>query len=82
MLEAGASPDLGAAAALLVVSFLSFLGGLALRKWPEKIQAHVEAIDGTVFLIGEGALRGLIAACARMLVVLSAAALLAAALVL
>lgn len=80
MFEMGASA--GTAAALIVISFVSYVAGLVLGKWPEKVREYVEGIDGSVAFLTEQAHRALTRLCSRALLGISFAALLAAALVL
>ena len=49
MIEFGASSDFNAVA-LVAVSFVSFLAGYVLRKWPDKVQQYAEDIDGSFVL--------------------------------
>jgi hypothetical protein len=79
MIDVGGSPDIGAVAALVVISFCSFVAGVVFRKWPDKVQAYTESLDGTAWLVGEEAHRVLIGRSGLALVALSFAALLAAA---
>jgi len=76
MFEVGAWSD--AVAALVAISFFSFLAGLVLRKWPEKIREYVEDIDGSVLFLSREAHRAMIDVCGRALILISVATLLAA----
>jgi len=79
MMEAGVSSDTAAAAALVLISFCSFIAGAILRKWPERVREYVENLDGFVLLLSPEAHRALISASAIGLWATSAVALLAAA---
>ena len=79
MFDVVIAPDIGAVVALVAVSFVSFVGGLIFRKWPEKVQAYTEDMDGFAWLITPEANREMIAQCGGVLVVVSFAALFAAA---
>ena len=71
-------PDIGAVAALVVISFCSFVAGVVFRKWPDKVQAYTETLDGTAWILGADAHRALIGRSGAALVALSFAALIAA----
>ncbi|HEX5049599.1 MAG TPA: hypothetical protein VFX89_20975 [Gammaproteobacteria bacterium] len=79
MIEVGGSPDIGAVAALVVISFCSFVTGTVFRKWPDKVQAYTENLDGSAWVVGLDAHRAMIGRSGAVLVVLSFAALVAAA---
>lgn len=79
MFDLGTAADSGAVIALVVVSFVAYLAGTLLRKWPDKVQAYMETIDGSVWLITPRAHRALIASSGVALVVTSFVALLGAA---
>ncbi len=66
-----------AIATLVTVSFLSFLAGYALRKWPDKIQQYTETIDGSVFMLSPAGYRAAIQASGIALIALSFVALVA-----
>ena len=36
---------------LFVVSFLCFMSGAALRRWPDKVQAYMERVDGSLWFV-------------------------------
>ena len=78
MLELAAQSDVASVAALVAVSFFSFLAGVIFRKWPDKVQEYAESIDGFVLFISPETHRALIELCGVALVVISFAALLAA----
>ena len=78
MLELAAQSDISTVAALVTVSFFSFLAGVIFRKWPDKVQEYAESIDGLVLFISPETHRALIDLCGGALVVISFAALLAA----
>jgi hypothetical protein len=79
MVELGASPGVGAVAALLVLSLLAFVGGTVFRKWPDRVQAYTEDFDGLAWLVTQETYRALIVHCGLTLTALSFAALVAAA---
>jgi hypothetical protein len=79
MVEVVGSPDIGAVAALVVISFCSFVTGVVFRKWPDKVQAYTETLDGSAWVVGVDAHRAMIGRSGAVLVALSFAALLAAA---
>ena len=66
---------------LLVLSFLCFMSGAALRRWPDKVQAYVERVDGSLWFVTAGTHRALIQATSVALTTLSLLALVAARLV-
>jgi hypothetical protein len=82
MLDVSLASGLSTAAALLVISLCSFLGGTVLRKWPDKVQRYTEDFDGWILFMPPAAYRASIVACGHALVVISFVALTAAALVL
>jgi hypothetical protein len=82
MLDFPMTSGLGTAVALIAISFLSFLGGTILRKWPDKVQRFAEHFDGWMLFMAPAAYRASIVACGHVLTVISFVALTAAALVL
>lgn len=66
---------------LLVLSFFCFMSGAALRRWPEKVQAYIERVDGSLWFVSADTHRALIQATAFALTSLSLLALVAARLV-
>jgi hypothetical protein len=78
MVEVGGSPDIGAVVALVVISFCSYVAGVVFRKWPDKVQAYTESLDGSAWFLGADAHRALIDRSGLALMALSFAALLAA----
>jgi hypothetical protein len=78
MIDVAASSDISVAAALVAISFFSFLAGVIFRKWPEKVQEYAESIDGFVLFISPQAHRTLIERCGFALSLMSFAALIAA----
>jgi hypothetical protein len=78
MIDLGIAPEGGAVVALVTVSFVSFVAGLIFRKWPDKVQAYTEDIDGFAWLVTPETHRAMIAQCGGVLVAVSFAALLAA----
>ena len=77
MIELG-GPDIGAIASLVVISFCSFVAGVVFRKWPEKVQAYTETLDGSAWILGPDVHRAQIGRSGVLLVALSFAALVAA----
>lgn len=63
---------------LLVVSFLCFMGGAALRRWPDKVEAFMADYDGSLLFIEAATHRALIYATSIALTGLSLLALVAA----
>ena len=63
---------------LLVVSFLCFMSGAALRRWPEQIQAYMERVDGSLWFVSAATHRALILATGFALTALSLLALVVA----
>lgn len=82
MLDVSLATGLSTAAALLVISFFSFLGGTVLRKWPDKVQRYTEDIDGWILFMAPATYRASIVTCGHALVAISFVALAAAAIVL
>jgi hypothetical protein len=66
---------------LFVLSFLCFMSGAALRRWPDKVQAYVERVDGSLWFVSAATHRALIHATGFALIALSLLALIAARLV-
>ena len=81
MVEFAAAADVGSIVALVVVSFLSYVAGLALRKWPEKVQQYAEDLDGSSLFVTPETQRAIIDNCGRALIAMSFVALIAAGLV-
>jgi hypothetical protein len=77
MLEASVFSGAGAVAALVAISFFSFVAGMVFRKWPEKVQEFAENVDGFGALLTPDAHRALIQVCGFTLSLISFAALLA-----
>jgi hypothetical protein len=63
---------------LFVLSFLCFMSGAALRRWPDRIQGYIERVDGSLWFVRPEAHRALIHATAFALTALSLLALIAA----
>jgi len=82
MPEMGAPPDWAAGATLIVVSFLAFIAGAVFRTWPDKVRERVASLDGSLTLLTPEAHLAFITFSAWALTAASAAALVAAALVL
>jgi hypothetical protein len=82
MPEMGAPSEWVAVGTLCVVSFLSFVVGGVFRRWPDKVRAHCEPLDGSLIFLTPEAHLALITASAWALHAASMAALVAAALLL
>lgn len=78
MIDVGVAPSLGAVVALLGTSFCSFMMGVVFRKWPGVVQAYVETLDGSMWLMRPETHRALIQSSGVALIALSFVALLAA----
>ncbi len=78
MLEADAA-HIGAVTALVVISFVSYIAGLVFRKWPDRICRVAEQLDGIAWLLPPEAHRAMVQTCGFAFLILSGAALLAAA---
>jgi hypothetical protein len=63
---------------LLVLSFLCFMSGAALRRWPDRVQAYIERVDGSMWFVTPETHRALIHATGFALTTLSLLALIAA----
>jgi hypothetical protein len=63
---------------LCVLSFLCFMLGAALRRWPDRVQAYMDRVDGSMLFVSSAAHRALIYSTGVALTVLSVLALLAA----
>lgn len=63
---------------LFVLSFLCFMAGAALRRWPDKVQAYIERVDGSLWFVTPATHRALIHATGFALTTLSLLALIAA----
>jgi hypothetical protein len=66
---------------LFVLSFLCFISGAALRRYPDKVQAYMDRVDGSLWFVSEATHRALISATGIALTVLSLLALVAARLI-
>jgi hypothetical protein len=66
---------------LFVLSFLCFMSGAALRRWPERIQACMDRYDGSLWFVSAATHRALIHATGLVLTGLSLLAVIAARLV-
>jgi hypothetical protein len=66
---------------LFVLSFLCFIGGRALRRWPDKVQAYMDRVDGSMLFVSAQTHRALIYATGIALTGLSLVALVAARLI-
>jgi hypothetical protein len=78
---AAATAPASAVVFLFVLSFLCFISGAALRRWPEKVQAYIEQVDGSLWFVSADTHRALIYATGMALTFLSLLALVAARLV-
>ena len=63
---------------LFVLSFLCFMSGAALRRWPDQVQAYIERVDGSLWFVSPETHRALINATGIALIALSLIALIAA----
>ena len=63
---------------LFALSFLCFMSGAALRRWPDKVQAYIERVDGSLWFVTPETHRALIHATGFALTTLSLLALIAA----
>jgi hypothetical protein len=77
MVVAATAPS-SAVVFLFVLSFLCFMSGAALRRWPDKVQAYIERVDGSLWFVAAGTHRALIHATGIALTALSLLALVAA----
>ena len=66
---------------LFVLSFLCFMSGAALRRWPDRIQAYMERVDGSLWFVSAETHRALILATGIALTALSVLALVVARLI-
>jgi hypothetical protein len=66
---------------LFVLSFLCFMSGAALRRWPDKVQAYMDRVDGSLWFVSATTHRALIGATGVALNVLSLLALVVAPLI-
>jgi hypothetical protein len=66
---------------LFVLSFLCFMSGAALRRWPDKVQAYFERVDGSLWFVSAGTHRALIQATGIALTSLSLLAVVGARLI-
>ena len=66
---------------LFAVSFLCFMSGAVLRRWPERVQAYMERMDGSLWFVSADTHRALIAATGIALTALSLLAVVAARLI-
>ena len=63
---------------LFVLSFLCFMSGAALRRWPDRVQAYIERVDGSLWFVTPEVHRALINATGIALIALSLLAVIAA----
>jgi len=66
---------------LFALSFVCFMSGAALRRWPDRVQSYVERVDGSLWFVSAATHRALIHATGVALTALSLLALLAAGIV-
>jgi hypothetical protein len=66
---------------LLTLSFVCFMSGAALRRWPDRVQAYMDRVDGSLWFVSPTTHRALIYATGAALTALSALAVVAAGLV-
>ena len=66
---------------LFIVSFLCFMSAAALRRWPDKVQAYIERVDGSLWFVSSETHRALIQATGLTLTALSLLSVVAARLV-
>jgi hypothetical protein len=66
---------------LFALSFVCFMSGAALRRWPDQVQAYIERVDGSLWFVSAETHRALIHATGLALTALSLLALIAARLV-
>ena len=66
---------------LFVLSFLCFMSGTALRRWPDQVQAYMERVDGSLWFVRAETHRALILATGIALMALSVLALVVARLI-
>jgi hypothetical protein len=78
MIDIGVAPGIGAVVTLLGTSLCAFVTGVVFRKWPAEVQAYVETLDGSTWLMRPEKYRSLIAMSGTALIALSFVALLAA----
>jgi hypothetical protein len=78
---AAATASQSAVLFLFVVSFLCFMSGAALRRWPDRIQAYMEQVDGSLWFVSAATHRALIVATGIVLTGLSVLALVVARLI-
>ena len=78
---AAATAPANAVVFLFVLSFLCFMSGAALRRWPDKVQAYLEQVDGSLWFVSAGTHRALIHATAITLTGLSLLAVIGARLI-
>lgn len=63
---------------LFALSFLCFMVGAALRRWPDRVQAYMDSVDGSMLFVSASTHRALIYATGIALTGLSMLALIAA----
>jgi hypothetical protein len=78
---AAATASASAVVFLFALSFLCFMSGAALRRWPDRVQSYVERVDGSLWFVSPATHRALIHATGIALTALSLLALIAAGIV-
>ena len=73
-----ATAPVSAVVFLFVLSFLCFMSGAALRRWPDKVQNYIERVDGSLWFVSAETHRALIQATGFALIALSLLAVVAA----
>ena len=66
---------------LFALSFVCFMVGSALRRWPDRVQAYMDRVDGSLLFVSTDTHRALIQATGIALTALSVLALIAARLI-
>jgi hypothetical protein len=75
---AAATAPASAVVFLFALSFFCFMLGAALRRWPDRVQAYIERVDGSLWFVSPGVHRALINATGIALIALSLLAVIAA----
>jgi len=78
---AAATAPASAVVFLFALSFVCFMSGAALRRWPDRVQSYVERVDGSLWFVSAATHRALIHATGVALTALSLLALIAAGIV-
>jgi hypothetical protein len=80
-MSAAATAPASAVVFLFVLSFICFMSGAALRRWPDEIQAYFERVDGSLWFVSPGTHRALVQATGIALTSLSLLAVIGARLI-